>query len=137
MAGFFEKRRQERAEKEAMMELVKKAREERDIRFYDKMCQRRAYLAAVVFTPQNLADYARLIRTPLEMIDLPSSDKGVLFSVNYNSEYLEQLETRVEKSSISEMHYEDFLVQSEIFAIVDARPISESRYYGIPVRRKK
>jgi hypothetical protein len=137
MVGFFEKRRQERAEREAMKELEKKARDEAWEQRKERLHQRIEYLKTIVFTPQSLEDYTRQTRTPLEVIVMPGSNKGVVFQVTNNYCDDEFGRWMVYETFIKVMHYEDFLVQSEIFAIVDARSEGDEHYYGIPVRRKR
>jgi hypothetical protein len=136
MVGFFEKRRQERAEKEAMEALVRKAAEEQRAQKDEHDSQCRKYMETVVFTPESLVDYARRIKTPLEMIELPSSGKGLLFWISYDRVHDDSNNASIEKFVIKEAHYQDFLMQARMSAIVDVQPVSDRCFYGIPVRKK-
>jgi septal ring factor EnvC (AmiA/AmiB activator) len=134
MAGFFEKRRQERAEREAMMEAEenaeKAAQEERE---RAQEVRRRA-LSNIIITPESKKEYANSVGSAVERIVLPHFDRGVIADVD----------RRFGRPSINSITDEEVLLSQGICAIVNATymtlktPYSVSElYYGIPVRRKR
>jgi hypothetical protein len=145
MAGFFEKRRQERAEREAMKSLVSKAAQEEMQRAQEF---RRRALNNIIITPESKNEYASSVGYDVERIALPNVDKGVVATVLRRSNGF----------WIMELTDEGFLFKEGISAIVNAtyskvaevetryagggagsylRTSISEFYYGIPVRRKR